>query len=210
MRNCLLHLVPPDLVEDAIKAAKETLTSDAAKDPDEARKRLIRAFQGLGVAVADLEVYLGHPLQQITPDEIADLRGVYKSILDGNSVWRDHVADKMPPASAEDAPVTMDDLGGKQAEAAASPPESDAEATVEESNGQTREMFLADLAACDGIRQVSGVLDEYLKRFIPPLHDWAKQKAEERKQAIRESRGAASNKPADGKLFDTKAVEAEG
>lgn len=91
VRNCLLHLMPPDLIDDAIAAAKRTLKSDAGRDPDEARKRLVRAFLALGVSVGDLELYLGHPLRQITAAEIADLRGVYKSILDGNSLWKEHI-----------------------------------------------------------------------------------------------------------------------
>jgi hypothetical protein len=103
VRNALLAILPPDLREDAIRASKETLAKDAAKDPDEARKRLVVAFQGIGVRVEDLELFLGHPLRQVTPEEIAELRGVWKSISDGNSMWAEYVKDKQPKtATAEE------------------------------------------------------------------------------------------------------------
>ena len=92
-RNCLLHIMPPDMVDDAIAASKVTLKNDVTADPDEAMKKMIRAFSGVGVVVEDLESYLKHPLRQATPDEIVILRGVYKSILDGHSRWDEYVAD---------------------------------------------------------------------------------------------------------------------
>lgn len=111
-RNCILHLVPPDLREDAVVAAKMTIQADVAKDPEEARKKLILAFQSIGVRVEDLEKYLGHPIRQIVPEEVADLRGIWKSISDGNSIWAEYVKSEPEKPEAEGA-VTMDDLTGK-------------------------------------------------------------------------------------------------
>jgi hypothetical protein len=117
VRNCLLHLLPPDLVDDAIEEALKTLRNDAAKDPAEARKRLVGAFRAIGVTAAELERYLGHGLEVITPDEIADLRGVWKSISDGNSKWAEYLRTEEPVATQTGA--TMEDLtsGKSQAEA---------------------------------------------------------------------------------------------
>lgn len=89
-RNCLLELLPSDMVEDACNAARTTLKDQAAQDPDAARKSLINAFSELNVPIVGLERYLGHPLAECSPEELANLRTIYKSIKDGNSVWADY------------------------------------------------------------------------------------------------------------------------
>lgn len=106
-RNCLLHLLPPDLAEEIIQQAKKTLRDAGAKDPDATRKAMVRAFAGLGVTVEQLEVYLAHPINLATPDELADLRGIFQSIRDGHSSWLDYVRDKLEP---EKGPVSIDSI----------------------------------------------------------------------------------------------------
>ncbi|MBZ0145365.1 MAG: hypothetical protein K8F56_17485, partial [Rhodocyclaceae bacterium] len=39
----------------------------------------------------DLEQYLGHAWETTSADELAELRGVGKSIIDGNSTWAEYV-----------------------------------------------------------------------------------------------------------------------
>lgn len=113
-RNCLLKLIPSDFIEDAMGTAAQTLRGDTAQDIDGHRKRMIVAFAGLNVSVGDLEGYLGNPLKQASPDQIADLRTIFKSIQDGQSRWSDYVRsddDKAAPAPVH-AEATMDDLTG--------------------------------------------------------------------------------------------------
>jgi phage recombination protein Bet len=117
--------------------------------------------------------------------------------------WHGRLAVAGETMPSRPAPSSLDELADRMEGGA----ESDAEATVEESNGQTREMYLADLAGCTGIREVDAVLKEYLGRFIPTLGGWAKKKADDRKAEIRASRGAS--KPADGELFPKEPAEAE-
>lgn len=105
-RNCLLELLPSDMVEDACAQARQTLQDRAAQDPDGERKKVVTAFSKLNVTVEMLEQYLGHPLAQSSPAEIADLRSVYKSIADGNSTWGDYGAptgNEMKEKTAEKA-----------------------------------------------------------------------------------------------------------
>lgn len=127
VRNSLLHILPPDLVDDAMEVSLKTLSSEAAKDPAEARKKLALAFRGIGVTAEDLETYLGHKLAQITPDEVADLRGIWKSIADGNSKWHEYMADKEPEKPAQSG-ATMEDLAAKT-------PEGDADGKPQEETG---------------------------------------------------------------------------
>lgn len=91
VRNCLLQILPKDLVEDALTRAEKTLKSGAERDPDGERKKLILAFSDLNVTPDMLEGHLKHPLAQCSPSEIACLRKVYASIRDGNSTWEDYV-----------------------------------------------------------------------------------------------------------------------
>jgi len=92
LRNCLLNLIPKDVVEDAIAEVKRTLARESKVDPDSSRKKIVTAFSGIGVTVEALETKLGHPISQCSPDEVAELRGVFKSIQDGNSKWADYIA----------------------------------------------------------------------------------------------------------------------
>jgi hypothetical protein len=113
VRNCILHLLPPDLIEDALGTAKGTIKNDKPTDPDEARKKIIMGFQGIGVSVDDLETKLGHPLRQVTPEEIKSLREIWASIREGNSVWAEHIEDTKPEESEQTPEVTMTDLTGR-------------------------------------------------------------------------------------------------
>lgn len=87
IRNCVLQVLPSDLVEDALKAAKVTLQKDAAnsleKSKDETIKSLVVAFDRIGVSVVMLEQFLGHKLDIITAEQVTDLRCIYQSIVEG-------------------------------------------------------------------------------------------------------------------------------
>jgi predicted RNA-binding protein YlxR (DUF448 family) len=93
-RNAILKVVPPDIVEDALRAVEETIRRAASgelkQDRQAAIRRLALAFDGLGVTTEMLTDHLGHDLDLITEDELAELRGVYASIRDGNTKRGDH------------------------------------------------------------------------------------------------------------------------
>jgi hypothetical protein len=90
VRNCILQLLPADLIEDAVHEAHKTLKDEAGKDPDQARKRVLLAFGSLNVTPEMLAAHLGKPVGQCSPEEIAGLRTIYQSIRDGNSTWEEH------------------------------------------------------------------------------------------------------------------------
>ncbi len=91
IRNCILQLLPRDLIEDALDQSQVTLKDEATKDPDAARKRVLVAFDALNITAAMLQAYVGRPVGQCSPEEIAKLRTIYQSIKDGNSTWGDYV-----------------------------------------------------------------------------------------------------------------------
>lgn len=92
VRNAILALMPPDLIDDARDTADQTLETRAKADPEGEKKRLIMGFSRLKVTPQMLEEFLGHSLGQASPAEIAGLRKVWMSIRDGNTTWTDHVA----------------------------------------------------------------------------------------------------------------------
>lgn len=110
-RNCILEILPKDLVEDACDLATKTLNDKAAKDPDGERKRIVLAFNGLNITTEMLEQKLGHPVAQCSPAEIAELRKIYKSIADGNSTWGEYVnGPAKAAASGEKGTLAVEDL----------------------------------------------------------------------------------------------------
>jgi hypothetical protein len=112
VRNCILQLLPSDLIEDARGRASETLKSRAEQDPEGAKKKAILAFGELNVTPAMLEAYLRHPLAQSSPAEIADLRKVYQSIRDGNSTWEEYATGSMPRTVGMPKPKVEPALAG--------------------------------------------------------------------------------------------------
>ena len=87
LRTCLLRIVPGDLLDEAIEQCYATRKSDIAADPTLARKKLVDAFEGLGVSVTQLAEYFGHPLELLTTQEIDSARSVYLSLRDQETNW---------------------------------------------------------------------------------------------------------------------------
>ena len=94
VRNAILQVVPSDVVDAAEEEVKRTMVKAAKGEIEQDREAAIRsvavAFSEFGVTTDMLADYLGHPLDAITPDELADLRAIYKSIRDGNSRVAEH------------------------------------------------------------------------------------------------------------------------
>lgn len=123
VRNCLLQLMPRDLIEDARAQSRATLAKDAAQDPDSARKAVLRAFSEINVSAEQLQGYLGHPVGQSSPEEIAELRAVYQSIKDGNSTWAEYAAAEKTNGDAAAAAASADPLNDLRPGAAQQPGE---------------------------------------------------------------------------------------
>jgi hypothetical protein len=104
IRNEGLRLIPSDIIDEAMEIAQETLRNRDAQDPESAKKRMVDAFSEFGVWPQDLENYLRHPLAQISPIELGELRKVYQAIKDGDARWSDYIeapAAEAKPSTAE-------------------------------------------------------------------------------------------------------------
>lgn len=110
MRACILEVIPGEITESAVKQCQLTLEKGEGSEPiiDRVRK-MVLAFDELGVTKEMLEKRLGHPLDQCIPREIADLTAIYRTIKDGvqdRSVWFDFGA----PAEGGKASTLQDRL----------------------------------------------------------------------------------------------------
>lgn len=90
IRNSGLRLIPQDLIEEAEWAVRETLEK-GGDDPAKEKKRMADAFSFIGIKPAELEKYLGHSVDSISPAELSDLREVYSTLKDGEAKWSDYV-----------------------------------------------------------------------------------------------------------------------
>jgi hypothetical protein len=82
LRACILGIIPGDVVEAAVEQCAKTLESSDVPIAEQVRKMIV-AFDELGVKVEHLEKRLGHNLDATIPAEIVMLKGIYKSIKDG-------------------------------------------------------------------------------------------------------------------------------
>jgi hypothetical protein len=147
-RNLILAFVPADIVEEAMDLVEATKLQTAGAAG--AREKMVRAFATLRVTVQDIEAWLGHAVDAVTPDEMAQLRDVYNAMDDGEGTWADHIearraaraqgatgapastapptpaASSPPPATPPPAPVAAPATPAPQSEAG--PPAQDATA----------------------------------------------------------------------------------
>lgn len=82
LRACILGIIPGDVIDAAVLRCGKTLESSDVPMEDQIRK-LVLAFDEIGVKTDHLEKRLGHKLDATIPQEIVTLRGIYKSIKDG-------------------------------------------------------------------------------------------------------------------------------
>ena len=82
-----LRLVPGDIVAEALEVCVETERNADAADPDAARKRMLDAFDGIGISPSALKEYVGQELATLAPAQVQELRGLFAAISEGTTTW---------------------------------------------------------------------------------------------------------------------------
>jgi hypothetical protein len=82
LRGCILRVIPGDITEAALAQCEKTQASSDVPISEQIKKMII-AFDDLGVKVEHLEKRLGHKLDATIPAEIVALKSIYKSLKDG-------------------------------------------------------------------------------------------------------------------------------
>lgn len=83
MRGRILALMPKHMIAAGVEAAKRTLAGNGERPISERLIAMAAAFGKFGVNNEMLERYLGHPVDNTTIDELADLMGIFNAIKEG-------------------------------------------------------------------------------------------------------------------------------
>jgi len=113
IRNEGLRLIPSDIVEEAIETAIQTAARRDSEDPQGRLKAICDAFMTIGVGPAEIERYLGHKLDTVSPAELIDLRGIYRAIRDGETTWNNVMENKPTDEVMEETERQINALKGR-------------------------------------------------------------------------------------------------
>lgn len=188
VRACLEAVVPPDVIEEAVKQARETLKAGADVNP-ESIKKLVDAFVPLNVTREQIEARIGRRLDSMQPAQLVSMRRIYKSISDGMSKAGDWF----------ETPDTDDSSAG---------PKSAAEAAKEALKGQSQHAEDVSQAEPDSAQN-----PPHQRPSRPSVKERAGWKADENPDADPppESEAAEFEKAnPGGKLFDKGSKDASG
>lgn len=133
LRSCIMAILPPDLKDAAIDQCRKTIAGDGGVPISDRIKRMVAVFATIGVSSELLTKRLRHKLDSTTPDELADLHGIFTSIKDNVSKIDEWFSDKALAAMEGEETDTKDGIASvvqKQAAKAATKP--DAKATKSE------------------------------------------------------------------------------
>ena len=183
LRNLGLRILPADVVDEAMELCVQTLRRGATADPAAERKRLTDAFHGIGISPVQLASYLGHPLEQIQPQELVELREAYQAIRDGETSWA-AIAEAKAPAAQEEPPArglkaAKEKLGRRKA----APPEDDPVAREVASIHQSLEGVIAHPEWLPGLRSRIGTLPASERMPLARLLADAEAEIEAQRQA---------------------------
>lgn len=114
IRTLGLRIIPGDLQDECEGIIKRIRLTEAAKDPDAERKRIVDAFAEVGVQATDLTAYLGHPIGGCSPAEIVDLRAIHGAIKDGEATWKSVMDNKAEQGAGNSQGKTMEPCTAEQ------------------------------------------------------------------------------------------------
>lgn len=84
MRNCILALIPGDVVDAAVEQCSRTLVTHCEITP-ETIKKLVDAFSAFGVTKSQIEKRIQRKIESIAPAQFVRMREIYTSLRDGMS-----------------------------------------------------------------------------------------------------------------------------
>lgn len=84
LRNCILTLIPGDVVEAAVEQCHKTLITKCEINPERI-KNMLTAFAPFGVTKAQIETRIQRKLESIAPAQFVRLTEIYNSLKDGMS-----------------------------------------------------------------------------------------------------------------------------
>ena len=119
VRNCILHILPEDCIERALEVCKNTAALDAKGELKESREqtitKLVAHARANDVTVDDLERRIGHPMADITADDLTELRANFQAMKEGVAK-RDDIFPRPKAEKVEEAAKAVKGGSGAQAD----------------------------------------------------------------------------------------------
>jgi hypothetical protein len=109
LRARILAVLPPDLVDAAVEECRNTEAGGNGEPLVDRVRKMIRAFEKLGVGVTLIEARLGRPLDSVLPDDFVGLTQIHNSIRDGMSKPGDWFAGAKSAAVPSKAADSLND-----------------------------------------------------------------------------------------------------
>lgn len=113
LRARILAILPSDLVDAAVAECRKTVAGDNTVPIADQIRTMTQAFSKMGVNADMIAAKLGHPLDDVTPDELIDLREIFASIKDGMAKVGDFFGSRADVAKPEGS--KLDALEGQLA-----------------------------------------------------------------------------------------------
>lgn len=104
-RNTILALIPADLVEDAIKLAKQVASSTIAQQRQATIDKIKNAFSRMGVSQQELANYLDRSIDDATADDLAGIEMLLTAISDGQTTWKATLAARLEARADDEEPT---------------------------------------------------------------------------------------------------------
>lgn len=114
IRNNALRHVPQHLIDEAMLEVEKTITSKVAEDPDRERKDVLDGLAKKGVMPTDVERFIGKPNQQMTPQELVNLREILTAIEDGSATWQEFLDGTAGGERSQMATASQPETKGKE------------------------------------------------------------------------------------------------
>lgn len=176
-RACMLSILPPDIVEEALEQCSTTLATSAEVTADTLTK-LVEAFGEVGVTKEQIEAFIQRHLDAMSPAQLVRLRKIYNSIREGIAEPKDFFAEVAgdatePPKTATEAVKAK---VKKRAEKKAAPPAEPTPGAPEPIADEVAALKAIELAKdegegaailsrCDGQPFYKHVVDAFEARF---------------------------------------------
>lgn len=109
LRNEGLRLIPTDIIEEGMAEARKTVAKRATEDPEGEKKKILDSFSSIGISPKEIQKYIRHSLDTISPPELVNLRTVFQSLRDGESTWADYISEGTAPEPAEPPDTSLFD-----------------------------------------------------------------------------------------------------
>lgn len=84
MRNCVLALIPDDVVDSAVEQCEKTQQSNVQVTPERISD-MLKVFNSIGISKAQIEDRFQRKIESIPPAQFVSLQRIYTSIRDGMS-----------------------------------------------------------------------------------------------------------------------------